>query len=70
MDSNKNRDLTAEEREWLREPSRFSTIRQVMIGKMEGATNTEIAARIGRSVATVERLVAAIRRVRRRESLR
>ena len=43
-------------------------LRSVAILKMEGHTNAEIAKRIGRSVATVERKLADIRRLWEREA--
>jgi DNA-directed RNA polymerase specialized sigma24 family protein len=38
-------------------------LRQVAVWKMEGYTNAEIAARLGRSVPTVERKLAAVRAI-------
>jgi len=70
MNWNENPDLPAEVRARLLERLASSTIREVAICKMEGATNEEIAGRIGRSVVTVERLLVAIRCIWQRESMR
>jgi DNA-directed RNA polymerase specialized sigma24 family protein len=45
-----------------------ANLRNVAVWKMEGYTNAEIGAKLGRSVATVERKLAAIRTIWRREA--
>jgi DNA-directed RNA polymerase specialized sigma24 family protein len=42
-------------------------LRAVAVWKLEGCTNAEVAARLGRSVATVERKLARIRAAWARE---
>jgi DNA-directed RNA polymerase specialized sigma24 family protein len=39
------------------------TLRTLAVGKLEGYTNTDLAGRLGCSLATVERKLALIRRI-------
>ena len=55
--------LLAEEVETLLGRLRDPALRQVAVWKLEGYTNTEIADKQGRSLATVERRLALIRRL-------
>jgi DNA-binding CsgD family transcriptional regulator len=45
-------------------------LRDVAVWKMEGYTNEEIAGQLGRSVPTVERKLASIRKIWEREGIR
>jgi hypothetical protein len=56
--------------EWLLGLLGRQDLRDVAVWKMEGFTNDEIALKIDKSVATVERKLAAIRAIWEREGVR